>query len=43
MWDFWKSSTFWLTLAAIILPFGWLPFAYKLQPVRMRARYFRRS
>jgi len=41
--EFWKSSTFWLTVAAIVLPFGWLLFALKLEPVRVRARYFRRS
>jgi len=41
--EFWKSSTFWLTVAAIVLPFGWLLFALKLEPVRVRARYFRCS
>jgi hypothetical protein len=41
--EFWKSSTFWLTVAAIVLPFGWLLFALKLEPVRVRARYFRRG
>jgi hypothetical protein len=40
---FWRSSTFWLTVAAIVLPFGWLLFALKLEPVRIRARYFRRT
>ena len=40
---FWRSSTFWLTVAAIVLPFGWLLFALKLEPVRIRARYFRRN
>ena len=40
---FWKSSTFWLTAAAIILPFGWLIFVYRLSPVRVRASYFRRG
>ena len=39
---FWRNSTFWLTAAAIILPFGWLLFALKLRPVRIRARYLRR-
>ncbi len=39
---FWRNSTFWLTAAAIILPFGWLLFALKLQPARIRARYVRR-
>jgi hypothetical protein len=39
---FWKKSSFWLTVAAIIIPFGWLLFALKLEPVRIRARYFRR-
>ena len=38
MWDFWKSSTFWLTVAAIILPFGWVLWVAKLEPVRVRAR-----
>lgn len=41
--EFWRSSTFWLTVAAIVLPFGWLLFALKLEPVRIRARYFRRN
>ena len=40
---FWKRSTFWITVAAIVLPFGWLLFALKLEPVRVRARYFRRG
>ena len=40
---FWKNSTFWLTVAAIVLPFGWVLFALKLEPVRVRARYFRRN
>jgi len=38
---FWRNSTFWLTAAAIILPFGWLLFVFKLTPVRVRATYFR--
>ena len=37
--EFWKSSKFWLTVAAIILPFC----ALKSEPVRVRARYFRRN
>ena len=41
--EFWKSSKFWLTVAAIVLPFGWVLFALKFEPVRVRARYFRRS
>ncbi len=41
--EFWKSSTFWLTVAAIVLPFGWVLFALKFEPVRVRARYFRRN
>jgi len=40
---FWKRSTFWITVAAIVLPFGWLLLALKLEPVRVRARYFRRG
>jgi hypothetical protein len=40
---FWRNSTFWLTAAAIVLPFGWLLFAFRLRPVRVRARYFRRD
>jgi hypothetical protein len=40
---FWAKSSFWLTVAAIIIPFGWLLFALKLEPVRIRARYFRRN
>jgi hypothetical protein len=42
---FWKSATFWLTAAAIVLPFGSLLFVFKLQPVRVRhfRRYFRRD
>ncbi len=43
MWDFWKSSSFWLTVAAIVLPCGWLLFALKLQPVRVYARSLRRG
>jgi hypothetical protein len=39
--EFWKSSKFWLTVAAIVLPFGWVLFALKFEPVR--ARYFRRN
>jgi hypothetical protein len=38
----WRNSTFWLTAAAIVLPFGWLLFAMKLRPIRNRARYLRR-
>jgi len=38
---FWRSSTFWLTAAAIVLPFGSLLFVFKLQPVCIR--YFRRD
>ena len=41
--EFWRSSTFWITVAAIVLPFGWVLFALKLEPVRVRARYFRCS
>jgi len=41
--EFWKSSKFWLTVAAIILPFGWVLFALTFEPVRVRARYFRRN
>jgi hypothetical protein len=41
--EFWKSSKFWLTVAAIVLPFGWVLFALKFEPVRVRARYFRRN
>jgi hypothetical protein len=41
--EFWKSSKFWLTIAAIVLPFGWVLFALKFEPVRVRARYFRRN
>jgi hypothetical protein len=41
--EFWKSSKFWLTVAAIVLPFGWVLFALKFEPVRARARYFRRN
>jgi hypothetical protein len=40
---FWRKSSFWLTVAAIIIPFGWLLFALKLEPVRIRARYLRRN
>lgn len=40
---FWKRSTFWITVAAIVLPFGWLLFALKLEPAWVRARYFRRG
>jgi hypothetical protein len=43
MWRFLKSRMFWLTAAAIILPFGWLLFGLQLEPVRLRIRYlFRR-
>jgi hypothetical protein len=42
MWDFWKRSTFWLTLATTVLPAGWRR-AWKLEPVRVYARSFRRS
>ena len=35
--EFWKSSKFWLTVAAIVLPFGWVLFALKFEPVRVRA------
>jgi hypothetical protein len=38
---FWRSTNFWLTAAAIILPFGWLLFVFKLTPVRVRATYVR--
>jgi hypothetical protein len=41
--EFWKSSKFWLAVAAIVLPFGWVLFAFKFEPVRVRARYFRRN
>ena len=41
--EFWKSSKFWLIVAAIVLPFGWVLFALKFEPVRVRARYFRRN
>lgn len=41
--EFWKSSKFWLTVAAIVLPFGWVLFALRFEPVRVRARYFRRN
>jgi hypothetical protein len=40
---FWRTGTFWLTAAVIILPFGWLFLALRLQPVRARASYFRRD
>ena len=41
---FWTKTSFWVTIAAIIIPFGWLLFALlKLEPVRIRARYFRRN
>jgi len=40
---FWRNSTFWLTAAAIVLPFGWLLFAFRLGPVRVRVGYFRRA
>jgi hypothetical protein len=40
---FWKSRTFWLTAAAIVLPLGWLLFAFMLEPVRVRVSYFRRD
>jgi hypothetical protein len=32
--EFWKSSKFWLTVAAIVLPFGWVLFALKFEPVQ---------
>lgn len=33
---FWKRSTFWLALAAIVLPFGSLLLLLRLEPVRLR-------
>ena len=40
---FWKNGTFWLTAAAIVLPFGWVLFAFRLAPARVRANYLRRG
>ena len=37
---FWRQGSFWLVAAAIVLPFGWVLLAFRLQPVRIR--YFRR-
>ncbi len=43
MRDFWKSGTFWLTVAAIVLPGGLVLLALNLKPVRVYARSFRRG
>jgi len=40
---FWRRGTFWLVVAALVLPFGSVLFALKLEPVRMRLRAFYRS
>lgn len=37
---FWRQGSFWLVAAAVLLPFGWVLLAFRLQPVRIR--YFRR-
>ena len=40
---FWRRSTFWLVVAALVLPFGSVLFVLKLEPVRVRLRAFYRS
>ena len=40
---FWRQTSFWLMAAAIVLPFGWVLLALRLQPARVRARYVRRD
>lgn len=37
---FWRQGSFWLVVAAVGLPLGWVLLAFRLQPVRIR--YFRR-
>lgn len=36
---FWRQGSFWLVAAVVVLPFGWVLLAFRLQPVRIR--YFR--
>lgn len=33
---FWTSKNFWLALAALVLPFGWVFLLLRLEPVRIR-------
>ncbi|MBI4628182.1 MAG: hypothetical protein HY729_05700 [Candidatus Rokubacteria bacterium] len=39
----WRQGSFWLVVAALVLPLGWLLLASRLQPVRICARYVRRD
>ena len=38
-----KSNNFWLLLAAIFLPFGWVLLLLQAEPVRAFVRSFRRN
>ncbi|HXH81456.1 MAG TPA: hypothetical protein VNN07_00850 [Candidatus Tectomicrobia bacterium] len=36
--QWWRSADFWLAMATLLLPFGFLLLVFRLEPVRVRIR-----